>query len=215
MKHEIHYQSTDLDLRAPLDLASLADALTSRGLSLYHAGPWHDGSWSARFTVSFGFLEPDKDTASILTAIESLDKPSQLLWAACTTRDVNIGYQCGEGPWAFNQQLSPATLTRMAAAGTGLVITIYPVLDTEAVEAAVDILKKDKRIKRYIGKYQSLGIHHLDSFLIKKNQAEVKVTLTGNKGSVFVHCLMQLTMEGEWGIKEILQEEERFPYSTT
>jgi hypothetical protein len=215
MKHEIHYQSTDLDLRAPLDLALLADSLTSRGLFLYHAGQWHDGSWSARFTVSSGFREPDKDAAAILTAIESLDEPSQRLWAACMSRDFNIGYQCGEGPWGFNQQLSAATLTRIAAAGTGLVITIYPVLDTEAVEAAVDILKKDKRIKRSIGKYQSLGIHHLDSFSIKKNQAEVKVTLTGNKGAMYVHCLMQLTLEGEWAIKEILKEEERFPPTTT
>lgn len=89
-------------------------------------------------------------------------------------------------------------------------ITINPVLDIEVINAAVYILKNDERIKRYIGEYQSLGIHQTNSLTIKRNQAEVKVTLTGTKGSVYVHCLMQLTMEGEWTLKEILTEEERF-----
>lgn len=211
MKHEIHYQITDLDLRAPLDLAPLADALAQRGLFAYYVGPGQDGSWSARFATASGFREPDPDIAAMLTAIESLDEPSRSLWATCTSRDFNIGYDCGDAPWAFNQQLSAATLTRIAAAGAGLVITIYPVLETEAVEAAVAILKKDKQIKRYIGQYNGIIIHLTDSSSVKKNQAETKVTLTGKKGSVFVHCLMELTTEGEWGVKEILKKEERLP----
>ncbi len=88
-------------------------------------------------------------------------------------------------------------------------ITIYPVLETEAVIAAVDILKKDKWIKRHTGKYTGHGTHHPDSSSVKKNQADVKVTLSGKKGSVFMHCLMELTIDGEWAIKEILKREAR------
>lgn len=209
MKHEIRYLTTDLDLRAPLDLAPLSDALAQRGLLAYHGGPWQDGSWSAQFGAAHGFPEPDQDIAATLTAIEALDEPSRSLWAACTSRDFNIGYDCGDEPWAFNQQLSAATLARIGQVGAGIIITIYPVLETEAVEAAVDILKKDKWIKSRTGKYNGHGTHHTDSSSLKKNQAEVKVTLTGKKGSVFVHCLMELTTEGEWDVKELLKKEVR------
>lgn len=209
MKHEIHYITTDLDLRAPVDLAPLTDALNHQGLAAYPHGPRKDGSWSAIINAAKGFQEPDQDIAATLTAIEALDESSRSLWVACSSRDFDIGYDCGDNPRAFYQQLSAATIARMAAAGAGLVITIYAVIETDAVEAAVGILKKDKQIRRHTGKYDGHGTYHTDSSSVKKNQAEVKVILYGKKGSVFVHCLMELTMEGEWGLKEILKKEER------
>ena len=209
MKHEIRYITTDLQLRAPLDLAPLADELIQRGLLLHFVGPSQNGSWSARFASAAPSPDPDPDIAAMLTTIEALDEPSRSLWAACTSRDFDIGYDCGDTPSAFMQQLSPATLTRIAAVGAGIVITIYPVLETDAIEAAVAILKKDNWIKRRRGKSNGYGIHHTDSSSLKKNQAEVKVTFYGKKGSVFVHCLMELTTEGDWGIKEILKKEVR------
>lgn len=211
MKHSIRYIITDLELRSSLDLALLADALTDQGFALYYAGPspGQDGSWSAHFTVSSGVDEPDQDITMMLKAIESLDEPARSLWASCISRDFNIGYQCGVKPQAFYQQLSPVTLAGMAAVGAGIVLTLYPDLETDAFEAAVVILKKDKHIKRHIGKFTGPNIHLTKSSSLKKNQEEVKVTLTGKKGFVFVHCLMELTMEGEWGLKEILKKEER------
>ena len=207
MQHSIRYLTTDLDLQATLDLAPLADAMPQEGLFAFHGGT--DGSWYARFGATSGFHEPNQDIDAMLTAIEALDEPSRNLWSACTSRKFNIGYDCGDTPWGFHQELLPPTLARMAAVGASLVITIYPVLETDAVEAAINILKKDKQIKRYLGKYTSPGIHITDSSSLKKNQEEVKVTLYGKKGSVIVHCLMELTIEGEWGLKEILKKEER------
>lgn len=142
MKQEIRYLTTDLDLRAPLDLAPLADELIQRGLLPHYVGPWQDGSWSARFAFAASFPRPDSGIAAMLTAIEALGEPARSLWAACTSRDFNIGYDCGDEPWAFSQQLLPETLARIAAVGAGLVITLYPVIDTEAVAAAVAIFKK-------------------------------------------------------------------------
>lgn len=211
MKHTINYIITDLELRSSLDLALLADALTDQGLALYYAGPepGQDGSWAARFTASSGVDEPDQDIALMLNALESLSEPARSLWASCISRDFNIGYQCGVKPQAFYQQLSPVTLAGMAAIGAGIVLTLYPDLETDAFEAAVAILKKDKHIKRHIGKFTGPDIHLTESSSLKKNQEEVKLTLTGTKGFVFVHCLMELTVEGEWGLKEILKKEER------
>lgn len=209
MKHELSYITTDLQLQAPLDLAPLADELVQRGLLLHFVGPWQNGSCSARFASAAPSLEPDPDIAVMLSAIEALDEPSRNLWAACTSRNFDIGYDCGDGPSSLMQHLSPATLVRIAAIGAGLTITIYPVLETDAVEAAIAILKKDNWIRKRRGKANGYGIHHTDSSSLKKNQAAVKVTLYGKKESVYVHCLMQLSMEGEWAVKEIVKKEVR------
>ena len=207
MKHEIRYLTTDLELRALFDLAPLADQLVQLGLLSYYVGPWKDGPWSARFASAESFSEPNSAIAAMLTAIESVDESARSVWAVCTSRDFNIGFDCGDEPWAFTQQLSPATLARVADVGAGIMITIYPILETEAVEAAISLLRKDTWIKRKIGKENGCSIGHTDSSALKKNQAYAKVTLDGKKGSVFVHCLMELTREGEWGIKEILKRE--------
>ena len=44
----------------------------------------------------------------------------------CTTREFNLGYDCGAEPWAFNQGLSSELLGRIAAVGASLRLTIYP-----------------------------------------------------------------------------------------
>ncbi len=115
MKHEIRYITTDLELWALVDLAPLANELVQRGLLPHYVGPWQNGSWSARFAMSESFPEPDSGIAAMLTAIEALNEPARSLWAVCTSRNFNIGYDCGNEPWAFNQQLLPTTLARLAS----------------------------------------------------------------------------------------------------
>jgi hypothetical protein len=75
------------------------------------------------------------------------------------------------------------------------VITIYAVLDTDAVMAAIASLKKDKWIKRQLGKYNGHGTHLTDPSSLKNNQEELKVSLHGKNKSVIVPCLMELTMD--------------------
>lgn len=214
MRHEIRYITTALDLRAPINLAPLSDALAKQGLLAHHSGPWQDGLWFVQVGASTDFPELSQDINAMLSAIEALDEPSQRLWSVCTIREFNIGYDCGDTPWAFHQALLPKTLARIAQVGASLVMTIYPVIETEAVEAAVAVLKKDNWIKRRRGKSNGYRVHPTDSSLLKKNQADVKVTLHGKKESVYVHCLMELTIEGEWGIKEIVKKEVRVPSCT-
>lgn len=125
-REETHYLNTDLDLVAPCDLTSLALALTHRGLFTFHVLQREDGLWLARFETNEPFLEPDQNIAAMLDAIEALDEPLRNLWQACTIRVFDIGYDCGEEPWGFNQQLATATLARIAAVGAALMITLYP-----------------------------------------------------------------------------------------
>lgn len=128
MKLKTHYLNTDLDLHALLDLAPLADALSQRGLYVFHVLEHEDGFWSARFETEEGFEDPEHNIAAMLTAIESLDGPAKSLWAACTLREFDIGYDCGQEPAAFRQHLSAATLSRIAQAGGAVVITLYPAM---------------------------------------------------------------------------------------
>ena len=207
MKHEITYRTTDLEILGTFDLTPIADQMVQQGLVSYHIEPWQGGSSFARFNSARSFSNPDSDIAEMLTAIEALDQHAKSLWSTCNERNFDIAYDCGDGPWAFNQQLLPSTLARIATVQAGIVITIYPMLETDAVIAAVASLKKDKWIKSQIGKPNGHGTHHIDSSALKKNQEEVKVTLYGKAKSVFVHCLMELNVEGEWGIKEIFQKE--------
>jgi hypothetical protein len=205
MKQEITYATTDLNIWATNDLTPIADQLVHLGLFTYYVGPGQDSSWFARLACAESFPDPDSSIAVMLTAIEALDEPARMLWSACTSRDFDIGYYCGDSPWAFNQQLLPSTIARIAAASAGIVITIYPVIETDAAIAAVAILKKDKWVRSHIGKYINYGTHYTDLDSVKETQ--VKVTLFGKAGSIIVNCLMHLTVDGKWEIKEIIQKE--------
>ena len=126
MKREIRYLNTDLDLVASRDLTTLATALESRGVFPLHVAQSQDGCWYASLETSEEFRDPESNAASLLKAIETLDNDSRELWLACTSRELNIGYECGDEPWAFNHQLTAATLARAAALGISLRITLYP-----------------------------------------------------------------------------------------
>jgi hypothetical protein len=62
----------------------------------------------------------------MLDAIEGLRRPARSIWARCTLREFNIGYDCGDEPWAYNDGLAHETLSRIARAGASMRITLYP-----------------------------------------------------------------------------------------
>lgn len=213
MKNEIRYINTDLDLWASTDLTPLANALTHTGrLVPLYVGPLSNGTWSARFETADPFEGPDQNINAMLTLVDALDDESRSLWPACSSREFNIGYDCGDEPWGFNQKLSAATIARLAAAGAAVVVTIYPLRETDYSAAAFDILKKDKSIRRYLGSKIGSSYVVSDGSPFKVNLAEVKMTLIGaigTKRSVFVHCQMELNSQEQWVLKEIIKKEER------
>ena len=116
---EIRYCNTDLDLVSSKDLSPLVEAFTScvRG---------DDGNWHATFETDYAFLDPDPNIAALLTTIEALSEPLKDLWNSCSLREFNIGYDCGDQPWAFNNKISVKNLQRMAQSNIALRITLYP-----------------------------------------------------------------------------------------
>jgi hypothetical protein len=126
VKREIQYLNTDLELVAEQSLEALAAALEARGIFPLHIDQLDNGRWYATLETEEQFTQPEPNIAAILAVLESLDPHSREVCSACTSRELNIGYMCGDEPWAFNQQLTATTLGAIAALGISLRVTLYP-----------------------------------------------------------------------------------------
>lgn len=122
----IRYLNTDLDLTSDADLTALAAALEARGVFALHVTRADEGHWHAGFETVEQHPEPEANIAAMLTVLESLEPERLDDWACCTRREFNIGYECGQRPWAFNQALTADLLDRIGTAGVSLRITLYP-----------------------------------------------------------------------------------------
>lgn len=122
-----HYLNTDLDIVSSLPLADLASKLESLGLAPLHITQGDDSLWYCTLeTIKSDHEGPESNIADMLTAIESLPEELIGVWNTCTKREFNVGYNCGEEPWAFNQGLSTGVLRRMAKCGSTFRVTLYP-----------------------------------------------------------------------------------------
>jgi hypothetical protein len=122
----IRYLNTDLDLVAAEDLTAFAAGLEALGVLALHVDRREDGLWYATFETDDSCEEPEHDIVLMLAAVESLEDSLRGDWRACVVREFNVGYESGDGPWGFNQLVSAETLRRMADAGAGLRVTLYP-----------------------------------------------------------------------------------------
>ena len=123
-KSVIQYLNTDLDLVCDTDPALLASELESRGLWV-HVTPGDDGQWYLLCEDS-NDTEPESNINKFLDAVDSLSEEGRAIWERCSKREFNVGYDCGDEPWSFNQGLSNETLRRMAACGSTFRLTLYP-----------------------------------------------------------------------------------------
>ena len=122
---EIRYCNTDLDLTARFDLTPLSDALAALDVFSLGIHQHEPGIWAASFeTGAFG--DPEPNIAALLDAIDRLDPPFREPWEKCSTREFNLGYECGDTPWPFQQGVSTDNLARMAVPGLSFRITLYP-----------------------------------------------------------------------------------------
>jgi hypothetical protein len=127
MMNEIHYINTDLELAGPDDLRPLALALGApKRLLLLSIFQREDGSWNTGLETFTEHDGPEDTICEFLDAVESLSPEAQSMWHACSSRDLNIGYECGTHPKEVSHGLSQSTLRRLAAHGLALRITLYP-----------------------------------------------------------------------------------------
>lgn len=122
----IRYLNTDLDLEADFALSSLATALESNGVRPLHVTEGDDGLWHASFETDDQHDEPEHALKAMLDAIDQLPEEHRSSLGKCTLCEFNIGYDCADEPWAFNNGVTNATLGRMARVGASLRMTLYP-----------------------------------------------------------------------------------------
>jgi hypothetical protein len=125
---KFQYLNTDLDLVAERDLQPLATALEVLAVSALHVTAGEDGRWYATFEINHDLQvhNPESTIIAMLDAVDALNKSDRRLWAACLVREFNVGFDCGDKPWAFNEGMTNATLRRIAKVGASLRITLYP-----------------------------------------------------------------------------------------
>jgi hypothetical protein len=135
MPRTIRYLNTDLDLKSDHDLDPVVAALSTRGVAALYPAQFagERGGWGVTFESATSTMsaEPEVDLAVLLAAVEALPPAARAAWDAATLREFNLGYDCGDEPWAFNNGLSVATLRRIAGAGATLRITMYPARDED------------------------------------------------------------------------------------
>ena len=140
------YRTTDLVLFSTEDLTALAAALEARGLDVRNRALWLDETeweriaepqWYWRFQAGGeeSHNHPEPEVAAMLAAVEALDPPARAAWAACSQRVFDLAYDCGTKPYSVRHDLSVGTLSRLAAAGGLLRITLYA-LDPSEVRPA-------------------------------------------------------------------------------
>ena len=123
-KPVIHYLNTDLDLVCDIDPAPLAAEFESRDLCA-HVTHGEDGLWYVLCEDS-NDTEPEPNIVRLLNAVDLLTDTARAIWQRCSKREFNVGYDCGDEPWSFNQGLSNDVLRRMAACGATFRLTLYP-----------------------------------------------------------------------------------------
>ena len=126
MSQPIRYLNADLDLVSPTDFDALVRALRDGGVYALDAELAEDGLWHGTFETDDSYDQPDANLNAFLAVVETFMPPLREQWLACTLREFNIGYDCGDEPWAYNHGLSAQTLRRLANAGVSLRITLYP-----------------------------------------------------------------------------------------
>ena len=118
------YLNTDLDIASRSDLAALAAAFEAHGLLALHVARGEDGHWHGRFETAAQFGNPEDTIAAMLDVIEGLPAAARSEWDACTMREFNIGYACGDAR-LFENRLSHGLLSRIARAGASIGVSLY------------------------------------------------------------------------------------------
>ncbi len=123
--NEIHYVNIDLDLLASHPLEPLNQYLQSK--ELIQMTYFKDNAeWKAWYEIYECKDSPEETMQIFWHALKNMPDDIRLIWDSCSKRAFNIAFDCGEGPWEYNQTLSKETLSRVVELNAEIIITIYP-----------------------------------------------------------------------------------------
>lgn len=119
------YINTDLELRSANDLTPLAAVFDGNDWSRLHLGPTTESEWAASYETGEDVSEPELTILRFLEVIECLDAGLREMWNSCHLRELDLGYDSGDGKYCLMNAISRRTLERIAVAGLSLRFTIY------------------------------------------------------------------------------------------
>ena len=127
---ETKYLNTDLVVDSHKDLQALVDDLGDNVIVLYH-GPF-DGAHRAVFELTLDSeVRPEDVFDGFCTLIENLSPQAKMVWGDCDKRVMDIGIEAGDSPRPYLLELSSPVLHRLSALGGSLMVTIYPVTESQ------------------------------------------------------------------------------------
>ncbi len=120
----IHYLNTDLELESPKDLTPIVKEFDDDAKNLYNGRG--RGHYLATFEMPGYGHGPDTIIQHFCMLAEALEGDEKELWDGCFKKIFDIGYECGDDPKSFSDEIREGTLERVAALGACIRITVYP-----------------------------------------------------------------------------------------
>ena len=118
------YLNTDFDLKSSKPFDNLHQELAQKCCELHYT-IGGDNQCSASYEADQLNSNVTNDIFAILNAIRSLSSQAQSELDACSLREFNIGFDCGDC-WGYVYSIPPEVVAAVAEASCSLAVTLYP-----------------------------------------------------------------------------------------
>lgn len=121
---EVEYLNTDLEIQSSEDLSIIVEEFGKDVHVLFNGQTQKHNM--ACFEADYPFLGADEAVSHLCLLIENLSPDARKIWDNCVSRIFDLGYQSGDSANCFRTELRTSTVSRVAAIGASIVITVYP-----------------------------------------------------------------------------------------
>lgn len=123
---ETTFLNVDLDIESKQDITLIVQSFGEQVVLMRHE--FLADTYYASFET--GYARLDEIIAEYVRLVQNLPSEAQIVWSQCK-RTLDIGYRCGVEPYTFHSTLSSEIVTKIAALGATIVITLYADMDKE------------------------------------------------------------------------------------
>ena len=126
--NEIKYLNTDLNLKSFTHFNELNNFLNKNGTFSLHYEKIKEKKYIGTYETEIGSSSPDKTIKKFLKKLLRMDTVSRKQWDKCSLKEFDIGYECGQKPLSFNNEIKDTILKDLTKLNIGIRITIYPII---------------------------------------------------------------------------------------
>ncbi len=126
------FLNVDLDVEGPEPLGPLTQALLPIAFALHEEDSEHEGRETYELSDPDPHTEADPNAIirHFCDALADLPERARRLWQNATTRDFNVGFDSGLTPHCSQWSIEADTVSKVAALGGRIVVTVYAVDQT-------------------------------------------------------------------------------------